>query len=76
MISNAIMKTGLIPQTSPQNGLGEPQGSHFENQPTQGKFILTKHIFRDMNFSVDATGNSVVFQPHQANWYFPNTGLL
>lgn len=56
MISNVIMKTVLTPQTS-QNSLGESQGSYFENQPIQGKFILMKPIlFRDMNSLADATG--------------------
>ena len=76
MISNVIMKTVLTPQTS-QNSLGESQGSHFENQPIQGKFILMKPIYLEIwtPWQMQLV-NSVVFQPHQTNWDFPNTGLL
>ena len=76
MISNIIMKTVLTPQTS-QNSLGESQGSHFENQPIQGKFILMKPIYLEIWIPWQMQRvNSVVFQPHQTNWDFPNTGLL
>lgn len=76
MISNVIMKTVLTPQTS-QNSLGESQGSHFENQPIQGKFILMKLIYLEIRIPWQMQlVNSVVFQPHQANWDFPNTGVF
>ena len=42
MISNAIMKTVLTPQTSPQNGLGEPQVFTFWKPTYPGQIYIDK----------------------------------
>ena len=42
MISNAIMKTVLTPQTSPQNGLGEPQGFTLWKPTYPGQIYIDK----------------------------------
>lgn len=75
MISNVIMKTVLTPQTS-QNSLGESQGSHFENQPIQGKFILIKLIYLEIRIPWQMQlVNSVCIQPIKLIGIFQTQGF-